>query len=433
MRASAIAFLSTFSLVACALSASAAVVVPVTLNPGNIEVRAQVDDTISCTYVGAAVGGCTAGDEAESKETEVNDGASHAGATATISDDPSVDIQVDLDPGNDSLAEALVTTTYQFHVNGKTGNPVSVVFIGAISITDVNASGRVTAGSVGYTIVGPGVNGGQSEFINSNAHTQHLLDKYIVLGGSTYTVTLSANADLNEGSPNCCIATPGHTASVTGNLDPTVTIDPSSPDASAFSLQFSPGFGPATAVPEPSTWAMMLVGFTSLGFCGLSVSSKNCRDRLSALATGNSAPARNKARRLSYGRAHRQCPHATPDAQGLDWTDKYPSIIAALANLNVKTVYLDGELRGVDDAGLPSFAHPQAATDGERKALLEPLIAGKPGLQFNGRETGDGEPILKHAGKFAFEGVVSKTSDSLPSLNSSNFPRGCRDCMARRP
>ena len=51
---------------------------------------------------------------------------------------------------------------------------------------------------------------------------------------------------------------------------------------------------------------------------------------------------------------------------GLHWTHKYPSVIAALANLNVKTAYLDGELCGVDDAGLPSFAHTQAASDGER-------------------------------------------------------------------
>jgi DNA ligase D-like protein (predicted ligase) len=124
---------------------------------------------------------------------------------------------------------------------------------------------------------------------------------------------------------------------------------------------------------------------------------------------------------------------------GLDWTDKYPSAIAALANLNVKTAYIDGELCGVDDAGLPSFARTQAATDGvsearlvyyafdllhldgrdvsrlpliERKTLLEPLIVGQLGLQFNGHETGDGELILKHAGKLGFEGVVSKTIDA---------------------
>jgi DNA ligase D-like protein (predicted ligase) len=124
---------------------------------------------------------------------------------------------------------------------------------------------------------------------------------------------------------------------------------------------------------------------------------------------------------------------------GLDWTAKYPSAIAALANVNVKTAYLDGELCGVDDAGLPSFAHTQAATDGERgvhlvyyafdllhvggwdvsslplvkrKELLEPLVANKPGLQFNGHNTGDGELILKHAAKLGFEGVVSKTIDA---------------------
>jgi ATP-dependent DNA ligase len=90
---------------------------------------------------------------------------------------------------------------------------------------------------------------------------------------------------------------------------------------------------------------------------------------------------------------------------GLDWTAKYPSAVAALGSLNVKIAYLDGELCAVDDAGLPSFAHTQAATDGERdvrlvyyvfdllhlarwdvsnlqlterKALLEPLVANKP-------------------------------------------------------
>jgi len=48
----------------------------------------------------------------------------------------------------------------------------------------------------------------------------------------------------------------------------------------------------------------------------------------------------------------------------------------------------------------------------ERKAMLEPLVAHKPGLQFNGHDIGDGELILKHAGKLGFEGVVSKTIDA---------------------
>src|ERR1700722_3323575 len=124
---------------------------------------------------------------------------------------------------------------------------------------------------------------------------------------------------------------------------------------------------------------------------------------------------------------------------GLDWTEKYPIAIAALANLNIKTAYMDGELCGVDEAGLPTFAHTQAATDGERnvqlvyyafdllhldgwdisglqlierKALLEPSLANKPGLQFNGHEVGDGELILKYAGKLGFE--LSQRRSTLP-------------------
>ncbi len=124
---------------------------------------------------------------------------------------------------------------------------------------------------------------------------------------------------------------------------------------------------------------------------------------------------------------------------GLDWSDKYPSVIATLANLRAKNAYLDGELCGIGDNGLPSFSQTQAASDGargvplvyyvfdllhvggrntvglpliERKALLQPLIGGTPGLQFNDHETGDGELIRRHACQLGFEGVVSKTIDA---------------------
>src|SRR5258708_22612355 len=40
---------------------------------------------------------------------------------------------------------------------------------------------------------------------------------------------------------------------------------------------------------------------------------------------------------------------------GLDWTDKYPSPAMALANLNVNTAYLDGQLSAVDATSLPRF------------------------------------------------------------------------------
>jgi hypothetical protein len=120
-------------------------------------------------------------------------------------------------------------------------------------------------------------------------------------------------------------------------------------------------------------------------------------------------------RRVSEPSPGRSCdgPSGLLTRTGLDWPAKYPSVIAALAKLNVRTAYLDGELCGGDEAGLPSFAHTQAATDGEsgarlvyyafdllhldgqdvsglplveRKGLLEPLVANKLGLQFNGHD-----------------------------------------------
>ena len=122
---------------------------------------------------------------------------------------------------------------------------------------------------------------------------------------------------------------------------------------------------------------------------------------------------------------------------GLDWSDKYPSVVEALAKVGAKTAYLDGELCGMGDDGLPSFSRTQTASDGsrgvclvyfvfdllhldgrdiaslpliERKALLESLVAAIPGLQFNGHETGDGELIRRHAGQLGLRVAFPKRS-----------------------
>jgi bifunctional non-homologous end joining protein LigD len=51
---------------------------------------------------------------------------------------------------------------------------------------------------------------------------------------------------------------------------------------------------------------------------------------------------------------------------GLDWSDKYRGVIAALAHVRTTSAYLDGELCGIDEAGLPSLSQTQAASGGER-------------------------------------------------------------------
>jgi bifunctional non-homologous end joining protein LigD len=158
------------------------------------------------------------------------------------------------------------------------------------------------------------------------------------------------------------------------------------------------------------------------------------------------------AARIEGGRA------ALLTRTGLDWTDRYPGALTALAALRVKSAYLDGELCGVGDDGLPSFAETQAATDGargarlvfyvfnllhidgrdmarlpliERKALLEPIVAGIPGLQFNDHEAGDGELVRRHACALGFEGIVSKRSSAPYAPGNRGLWRKAK-CLKRQ-
>ncbi len=50
-----------------------------------------------------------------------------------------------------------------------------------------------------------------------------------------------------------------------GFIDPIITIDPSFADASRYHLVFFNGAGNPLSLPEPATWAMMLVGFGAAG------------------------------------------------------------------------------------------------------------------------------------------------------------------------
>jgi hypothetical protein len=55
-------------------------------------------------------------------------------------------------------------------------------------------------------------------------------------------------------------------ASASAYLDPYFSVDPSTPNADQYSILISEGIGNALTTPEPSTWAMILVGFAGIGF-----------------------------------------------------------------------------------------------------------------------------------------------------------------------
>ena len=91
---------------------------------------------------------------------------------------------------------------------------------------------------------------------------------------------------------------------------------------------------------------------------------------------------------------------------GLDWSAKYPSLLTALKAVRAKTAYLDGELCGVGEDGLPSFAETQAATDGARGVRL--VFYAFDLLHIDGRDTARLPLLERKALLAAYRGRYSR-------------------------
>jgi ATP-dependent DNA ligase len=125
---------------------------------------------------------------------------------------------------------------------------------------------------------------------------------------------------------------------------------------------------------------------------------------------------------------------------GLDWTHKYPAIAKAVAALDARQAYLDGELCGVGSDGMTSFNIVQVASDSgnaaalvfflfdvlyldgedfrprpliERKERLRMLLANAaPSLHYSDHEVGQGPAFYEKACAMSVEGIVSKRTDA---------------------
>jgi len=136
------------------------------------------------------------------------------------------------------------TVLWGEHWHGDLSSPYTAN--GGIHITDVNTLQTITAqwtGVLNNTPVGGlGLTGSQCDPVNAGCNTYNdwMFTVPIPLGNGTY--------DFFTG-PECCIDTMGDAVRVviTG-----ITTQP-------------PGIGDG-AVPEPSTWAMMLIGFGAIGY-----------------------------------------------------------------------------------------------------------------------------------------------------------------------
>jgi DNA ligase D-like protein (predicted ligase) len=125
---------------------------------------------------------------------------------------------------------------------------------------------------------------------------------------------------------------------------------------------------------------------------------------------------------------------------GLDWTHKYPAIGKAVAALDARQAYLDGELCGVGPDGITAFNIVQLASDSgnpaalvfflfdllyldgqdlrprpliERKERLSTLLANAaPCLHYSDHVVGQGPAFYEKACTLHVEGIVSKRTDA---------------------
>jgi hypothetical protein len=84
------------------------------------------------------------------------------------------------------------------------------------------------------------------------------------LGGFTVHAK-TVSGDVSQMIVGVGCSRPAPSSECTAHIDPTIHIDPTFPEASQFELLESPV---GAAIPEPSTWAMTLLGFAGLAFAG---------------------------------------------------------------------------------------------------------------------------------------------------------------------
>jgi len=163
-----------------------------------------------------------------------------------------------------------------------------------------NFDGWTLSGNTGYTgVIGCSSycpeDGNYQGFFGAVGSLGYISQSFSDAVGTTYTVSLWEASD--GGTPSeFDVAINGtdyidiNPVPAAGYVQYTFTFTGSGTDTLSISNQNDPayqyvdnvyvGVGPQTAVPEPSTWAMMLLGFAGLGFAGY----RSRRASLGALA-----------------------------------------------------------------------------------------------------------------------------------------------------
>jgi hypothetical protein len=160
---------------------------------------------------------------------------------------------------NDIHATGNATLTYYIEVPGSGDTPVAVEMDSLLSTTpdSVNGAGEVVGSSVASVALPGALDDGMeplSPLTSTNGEYVDFSETIFLTPGVEYPVTLTADA-----VDNCSNFTFCPIVNQSAFADPIFTVE------GGGTLLVSANLN---AVPEPSTWAMMLFGFVGLGFFG---------------------------------------------------------------------------------------------------------------------------------------------------------------------
>jgi hypothetical protein len=190
------------------------------------------------------------------------DGGEIANASATVTGQPLVSVQAtastspDLPPGViGAEASASASLTFYAFVSalGQTAlTTVPLKFTGIVAETSLADLGGYTTAGASVSITDPATNQTTNIVSNTTGSKSFNTDVDIVVG-EEYSITETVSTAAF------------YTATATAKIDPFLQIDPSCNCAQDFQLEISDQILNVDAVPETSTWAMMIIGFLGLG------------------------------------------------------------------------------------------------------------------------------------------------------------------------
>jgi len=187
-----------------------------------------------------------------------------------------------------SESNASETLTYYVHLSGPAGfAPVDFISNGTVFSNNIaNGVLGTSSSSAALTIAG-GYYLGTAQSVNGaitlHSQTGALASGTITAGPAANSFIMDGSIQTFGGSSFQVVMSSEVSTQMTGQptglastyFDPFFFIDPTFAAANpGYSLSFSSGIGNVSPVPEPSTWAMLILGFAGIGFMAYRRKSK---------------------------------------------------------------------------------------------------------------------------------------------------------------